>query len=286
MSAFYLSPRIARYPAPVRLAIFVIALLVLWLPIAIPVYWIWGTGNTVSIITVLALYFEFIWLLWLWGRNVHQITQPLRHHGLLRTRQNGLELIKGLGVGVVSLFCLFWIEGAIGWINWQPMPQNLLRLILEGLLVALGVGLAEELLFRGWLVDELQWNYRSQIALWISSTVYASLHFIKPWTEILRTLPSFPGLLLLGLTLGWARQLHQGRLGSAIGLHAGLVWGYYIINVGNWVRYLDRVPAWVTGIDRNPLAGGMGLLFLSLIAVGLRLKNQSRMFTQKRNRNL
>lgn len=272
---FYLSPHIARYPTSARLAIFVITLLGLWLPISLPVYWIWGTGNSVSIITVLALYGEFVWLLWVWGRTVHQKTHPLQHHGLLRTRQNGLELVRGLRIGLISLFCLFLVESASGWISWQPMPQNLLRIILEGLLVALGVGLAEELLFRGWLVDELRWNYRPQIALWISSTAYAALHFIKPWTEILRTLPSFPGLLLLGLTLSWARQLHQGRLGYAIGLHAGLVWGYYIINVGNWIRYLDRVPVWVTGIDRNPLAGGMGLLFLSLIALSLRLKRRS-----------
>lgn len=273
MSAFYLSPRIARYPALVRLAIFVITLLALWLPIASPIYWIWGTGNSVSIITVLALYGEFVWLLCFWGRTVHQKTRPLQYHGLLRTRQNWLELVKGLRIGLVSLFCLFLVEGALYWISWQSLPQNMLRIIFEGLLVALGVGLAEELLFRGWLVDELRLNYHPQIALWISSTVYASLHFIKPWSEVLRTLPSFPGLLLLGLTLGWARQLHRGRLGYAIGLHAGLVWGYYIINVGNLVRYLDRVPVWVTGIDRNPLAGVIGLLFLISISVGLCLQH-------------
>ena len=137
-------------------------------------------------------------------------------------------------------------------------------------MVALGVGFAEELLFRGWLVDELQQDYRPKVALWSSSAIYALLHFVKPWAEILRTLPSFPGLFLLGLILGWARQIYHGRLGFAIGLHAGLVWGYYVINVGNLVHYLDQVPAWVTGIDRNPLAGGMGLLFLSLIGLTLR----------------
>lgn len=274
MSFLYLSPHIARYPASARLAIFVVTLLGLWLPIAVPIYWIWGTNNTISIVTVLALYSEFVGLLWIWGRTVHRKTHPLQQHGLFRTRQNWRELIQGLMIGVVSLFCLFLVEGAIGWIRWQPMPQNLLRIILEGLLVAFGVGLAEELLFRGWLVDELRWNYRVSLAVWVSSIVYASLHFIKPWSEILRTLPSFPGLLLLGLTLSWARQFHQGRLGYAIGLHAGLVWGYYIINVGNWVQYLDQVPVWVTGIDRNPLAGGMGLLFLSEIALSLRSKRQ------------
>lgn len=53
------------------------------------------------------------------------------------------------------------------------------------------------------------------------------------------------------------------RLGISIGLHAGLVWGYYIVNVGQLIEYSNQVPVWVTGIDGNPIAGVMGLLFLS-----------------------
>ncbi|MDX2239947.1 MAG: type II CAAX endopeptidase family protein [Leptolyngbyaceae cyanobacterium bins.302] len=241
----------------------------IWLPFAAPVYWFLGTGNTASIIAVLVLYSEFVWLLWLWGRIALQQPQPLQNHGLVRTRQNGLELLRGLGVGFISLFCLFTVEGWLGWVSWQ-MTQFSPRFLLEGLMVALGIGFAEELLFRGWLVDELQQDYRPQVAIWNSSAIYALLHFVKPWSEILRTLPSFPGLLLLGLILGWIRQIHHGRLGFAIGLHAGLVWGYYIVNVGELLRYSNQIPTWVTGIDRNPLAGSMGLLFLSLIALSLR----------------
>lgn len=111
--------------------------------------------------------------------------------------------------------------------------------------------------------------YGNKVSLWVSSTLYAGVHFVKPLADVWRTLPSFPGLLLLGLTLGWARLAHKGRLGFPIGLHAGFVWGYYIINVGNLVRYSGQVPDWVTGIDSNPLAGGMGLLFLSFIALSL-----------------
>ncbi|MEI2579073.1 CPBP family intramembrane glutamic endopeptidase [Scytonema sp. PRP1] len=261
--------RIAKYPAPIRLGIFLLVLMGIWLPIAAPIYWFWGTGNTASIITVLVLYSEFVWLLWFWGRIVLQQPQPLQNHGLVRTCQNGLELLRGLGIGFISLFCLFIVEGWLGWVSWHT-TQFLPRFVLEGLMVALGVGFAEELLFRGWLVDELQRDYYPQVALWSSSTIYALLHFIKPWSEILRTIPSFPGLLMLGLTLSWARQIYHGRLGFAIGLHTGLVWGYYIVNVGELVQYSNQVPAWVTGIDRNPLAGCAGLLLLSLIALSLR----------------
>lgn len=261
---------LARYPAPARLGIFMLTLLLLWLPFAAPIYWLWGTGNTASLITMPLLYGEFVWLLRLWGQKVHSSPHPLQRHGLVRTRQNGLELLKGLCVGLLSLVFLFLFQGGLGWLTWQPTPQFLPKVVVEGLGVALGFGLAEELLFRGWLVDELQWNYSSKAALWISSIFYTGVHFIKPWAEIWRTIPSFPGLLLLGLTLGWARLARLGRLGLPIGLHAGLVWGYYIINVADLVLYTGQVPVWVTGIDRNPLAGGIGLLFLSLMALGLR----------------
>ncbi len=261
--------RLARYPAPARLSIFVLTLLFLWLPIAAPIYGIWGDSNIVSIVTMLALYSEFIFLLRLWGQKVHQQSHPLKSHGLVKTRKNWLELLRSIFLGLFSLFCLFLFEGWLGWLTWQMPTKFLANIVLEGLIIALGVGLAEELLFRGWLVDELQWDYGNKVSLWVSSTLYAGVHFVKPLAEIWRTLPSFPGLLLLGLTLGWGRLIHQGRLGFPIGLHAGFVWGYYIINVGNLVRYSGQVPDWVTGIDSNPLAGGMGLLFLSLIALSV-----------------
>jgi len=90
----------------------------------------------------------------------------------------------------------------------------------------------------------------------------------------LRTWPQFPGLLLLGLILIWGKRRCQNRLGLSIGLHAGLVWGYYIINIGELVRYSGSVPDWVTGINGNPLAGAIGLLFLSVLAVGMRQMSQ------------
>jgi hypothetical protein len=49
-----------------------------------------------------------------------------------------------------------------------------------------------------------------------------------------------------------------------------LVWGYYIINVGNLITYTKKVPEWITGIDRNPLAGVTGILLLSAIALSVR----------------
>lgn len=136
-----------------RLGIFVLALLLLWLPPAGLIYGLWGRGNTVSIVTLLLLYSEFLILLWFWDRRVWQKSRPFKSHGLAGAPQNGLELLRGLVVGLVSLLCLFILEGWLGWLTWQSITQSLPRIALEGLGVALSIGLAEELLFRGWLVD-------------------------------------------------------------------------------------------------------------------------------------
>jgi hypothetical protein len=43
------------------------------------------------------------------------------------------------------------------------------------------------------------------------------------------------------------------------------VWGYYLLQVGNLLTPTNAVPAWVTGLDGNPLAGLLGLGLLGLL---------------------
>lgn len=261
--------RVASYPAPIRLATFLVILLLLWLPIAAPINFIVRDRNSVTILTMGLLFVEFLLLLRIWGKKVYRQSHLLKNYGLVSTQQNFLDLLKGLDIGLVFTLGLFAIEGIFGWVIWQNSEQ-LPRIILEGLISALGVGFAEELVFRGWLLDELQRDYRPNTALWVDAIIFASVHFLKSFNEMIRTLPTFPALLLLGLTLVWAKRGSKGKLGLSIGLHAGLVWGYYIINVGQLVKFFDRVPEWVTGIDKNPLAGVMGLLFLGVLAFWMR----------------
>lgn len=253
---------------------FVLGLLVMWVPLAVPIYWLGRDPNSVSILTMMLLYGEFIFLVRFWGKNVYRQPNLLRHYGLKRTRRNGLELLIGLWVGLITVLSLFGLQGWLGWLVWQQPAVFLTRVILEGLIVAIALGFAEELLFRGWLLDELQRDYHPHVALWANALVFALLHFIKPLEAIRRTWPQLPGLLLLGLTLVWAKRSCHSRLGLPIGFHAGLVWGYYIINVGQLIHYSGRVPDWITGVDRNPLAGIMGLLFLSVIAFWMRRRSR------------
>jgi len=278
---------LACYPAPVRIVGLLAVLLVCWLPIAAPIaLWV-KDPNTVTLTTMPLLFVGFLLLIGRWGKWLYRDRRILNTYGLIATRQNGKELLQGLAIGLFSLLGLFGIQGMLGWLNWQITPSTpLLKVTFEGLAIGLGTGFAEELVFRGWILDELQRDYGDKISLWGNSVLFALLHFLKPLPEALRTFPQFPGLLLLGLTLVWAKRstrrqaqlvgmVHQGRLGLPIGLHAGLIWGYYIVNVGQIARSSGRVPEWVTGIDNNPLSGGAGLLFLAGLAAYMGCRSRS-----------
>ncbi|MBW4615004.1 MAG: CPBP family intramembrane metalloprotease [Desmonostoc vinosum HA7617-LM4] len=262
--------RLAQRPAPIRLGFFIAVLLLLWLPLAAPIYLLVRDSNLVSILTIVLLYVEFIFLLKLWGRYVYQQPKILQYYGLENTRQNRVDWLRGLAMGVINILILFSIEGFFGWLVWQQPKVFFVRIVLEGLVVGLGIGFAEELLFRGWLLDELQRDYKPGVALWTDAVAFALLHFIKPLEAIIHTLPQFPALLMLGLTQVWAKRWRHGRLGLPMGFHGGIVWGYYMINVGELIKYSGRVPDWVTGVNNNPLQGVMGVVLMSGLAWWMR----------------
>lgn len=261
---------IAQRSVFIRLGYFILALLVLWSPFAIPIYLLVPNANLVSIMTMALLYIEFIVLLRIWSKQVYKQPHIFQHYGLQFTRLNGVDLLKGLAIGFISILILFGLEGLLGLLVWQQPKVFLLKVVLEGSLTGLSVGFAEELLFRGWLLDELQRDYSPRVALWANAMIFGVSHFIKPVQAIIHTLPQLPALVLLGLTQVWGKRWRRGRLGLPIGLHGGLVWGYYIINVGGLIEYTNRVPDWVTGVDKNPLMGVMGLVLMGVLAFWIR----------------
>ncbi|WP_413175187.1 CPBP family intramembrane glutamic endopeptidase [Anabaena azotica] len=264
--------QIAQCPAPLRLGSFILALSLLWLPLAVPIYLLVPDTNLESILTMVILYVEFIFLLKLWGKRVYQQPQILTHYGLEFSSLNAANFVQGLAIGLISILIVFSLQGLLGWLVWEQPKVFLLKIILEGLLVGFGVGFAEELLFRGWLLDELKRDYGLSLATWIDTILFAVAHFIKPFEAIIHTFPQFPALVLLGLTQVWSKGSCRGRLGLPIGLHGGLVSGYYIINVGELTKYSGVVPDWVTGVNNNPLQGIMGVLFMGGLAWWMRGK--------------
>lgn len=261
--------KIARYPAPVRIMLFAVPLLLLWGLLTGISVWLIADANTANILTLLLLYSQFIVLVRVWGQYVYGQPNLLWRYGLDLTQRSCWELLLGLVIGTGCLFALMETQASLGWVVWKPPSDNFLQVAVEGLLVALGFGFAEELLFRGWLLDELQRDYHPTIALWVNALIYAALHGFRL---------QFPALVVLGLTFVWAKRAcgtaesgwRRDRLALPMGLHAGLVWGYYLVKVGQLIESPNRVPTWITGIDANPLAGAMGILFVSSLALSVR----------------
>jgi uncharacterized protein len=210
---------------------------------------------------------EFIVLLPWWGRRVYQHPNLYARYGLVFTLQNGVLLLKGLAIGACFAFALFITQGLLGWLTWQSPRLPILQLGLEGAASALGVGLAEELFFRGWMLTELDRDYSTKVSWIADAFLFATLHFLKPIPVILASLPAFPGLFLLATVVIIAKRHNRNLLGMSIGLHAGMVWAYYIVNVGNMVKYSGRVSDWMTGINGNPISGLLGLIFLAALAL-------------------
>ena len=275
--------RLNSYKAPVRIILFLLTLLVIWLPIAAPLHLIFG--ESVGVALTILLYCGFLGLIWFWGRKISKYAQPFRYYGLDCTRKNGRDFLFGLGVGCITLIIFCFLQVSLGWLTvqtttWQvPLSAKFLPAIgvyfvdwqgaiLPGLLTSVGVGFAEEMLFRGWLLSELERDYSKKTALISASLVFAILHFIKPLNVILATWSQFVGLVVLSVALVLARRRCNGRLGVSIGLHSGLVWCYYVVNTTHWLKPTGIVPEWVTGINGNPIAGVMGIAFLSAIAIG------------------
>ncbi|MBD2109354.1 CPBP family intramembrane glutamic endopeptidase [Nodosilinea sp. FACHB-13] len=268
--------KLAHYPPLVRVVVFLLIVVVLWLPFALPLYGLAARSLLPGgdLFPTALLYVVFLLVLPRWERAVHAETQPWTKIGFAGRRELGQGMATGALIGAVSLALLAVVQLALGWAVLDAdgaRGVSLLQTALIGALAATAVGWSEEVLFRGWLLRELEQSWSPGIALGATSLIFAIAHFIKPLDAILALLPQLAGLLLLGLVLGWARRIPVGLnktgLGHPVGLHAGLVWGYYLLEVGNLLQPTGVVPDWVTGLNGNPLAGLLGLTLLSGLGV-------------------
>lgn len=138
--------------------------------------------------------------------------------------------------------------------------------VLNAIALVLGVGFAEELVFRGWLWGELRQRMGERQALLLQAVVFALVH---PWSAA----PGFGavgllgGLILLGIVLALQRRADGGTLWGAVGLHGGLVGGWFALGAG-LLTIQTTAPAWLAGPGGpapNPIGGLVGWLGLILL---------------------
>ena len=73
---------LAQRPAAIRIIAFLLCLLVIWLPIAIPIYLLIHDANLMTILTMGMLAISFFIFLPRWGKLVHNQPHIYQHVGL------------------------------------------------------------------------------------------------------------------------------------------------------------------------------------------------------------
>lgn len=279
-----LSPSI---PAIVKIILFFSTWVCLWLPIAIvlAIALKWHPPQPLrnkKLPLLASLYLIVPFILWAtsWIENT-----SFYNWGWYWQPAVLMSLLRGLGIGTISLVILFGLQLTAGWVELQiggnstetgEKQINFLILIfnpasLLTLLLAMWISATEELIFRGCLQTILQQDYSVLTTATITSLIFAIAHLIWAAKE---TLPQLPGLWLMGIVLTLARIADNGSLGLAIGIHAAWIWGITSLDTAQAIKPTYSVPEWITGIAAKPLAGAAGiLLLLATAAVLFLIKN-------------
>lgn len=246
-----------------RIAAFFLVWMLVWLPIAIPLSIVlkWRPPQPLSVgqklSLVLSLYSFAPLLLWAIARLQGV---PFSSYGIV----GGASTWGGLAVGVLlaaaGVWVLFSLERWLGWSTWEPVPWGKLpAILLPTFMLALAISGVEELVFRGFLLNQLQSGTSFWFAAVGSSLIFAGLHLV--W-EGKKVIPQLPGLWLMGMVLVLARWVDNGNLALPCGLHAGWIWAMASLDAAQLIRQSDRAPVWIVGAAGQPLAGLLGLLLL------------------------
>lgn len=229
-------------------------------------------GTALSLVLFLALQPRWIRLRW-------QLRHAWRALGLLDTARDGRpSFASAMGRGLLwacLLLSLIVVPILLGsWGHW--LGEWSIGQLLDALVLTLGVGLAEELIFRGWLWGELDRLLGETTALIAQAVLFSLAHVVALVNLLIRqgALPMISlvlGLFLLGLALGLRRRLDHGSLWGAIGLHGGLVGGWFLLQ-GGWLQISPGAPLWLigpvmnpTGMETHPLGGALAIVALSLL---------------------
>ena len=172
--------------------------------------------------------------------------------------------IKGLLYSIILLSLILIPIVRNQWGNWLGTVSP--DIFLNSLLLIIGIGFAEELIFRGWLLEELKNQYGLKKGLIFQALVFSLVHigFDLPFWQMISILF---GLFLLGILLSIIRIKDENYLWGCAGLHGGLVGIWFLMNNG-LIEISKDAPIWLVGpgnINSNPLGGFYGITLLIMI---------------------
>ncbi len=176
-----------------------------------------------------------------------------------------------LALSLVSLVLTPLLVG-----QWVELRWGIsLTTLINGIVLGIGVGVAEELIFRGWLWNELNCLFGFRRGTFFQAIIFSFAHviaFIKADLNFFELFFLLFGLFLLGLVLALRRILDHGSLIGCIGLHGGLVGLWFLVNL-NLIDISSNTPTFLIGPGNsspNPIGSLTGICCLALILVNYR----------------
>ena len=252
---FYYSPRL------LSTIIFIPILYILGWVLSTPILLFGVSKENLSLIGTIFTFLIFVislpkWFALRWGLD--NTWKLLGINISNRKRNLVFYFLKGflLSIILISLILVLIISTKSGyWIG-----KISLDIIINAIFLILGIGFAEELIFRGWLLEELKNQFGLKKAILSQALIFSIAHigFDLPFWEMICILT---GLFLLGILLSLIRFKDKNSLWGCIGLHGGLVGLWFVTNNGLLVISKDS-PKWIVGpgnINTNPLGGIVGI---------------------------
>ncbi len=185
------------------------------------------------------------------------------------------DLLVGIGIAAAMMAFIYALEWAFGWLSfegfaWQNQSMDAVLIgTLEMLLIFVLVGWEEELLSRGYHLQNLAAGINLTWGVILSSLIFALMHLGNPNVSVMAVL----GLIAAGFFLAFG-YLRTRQLWLPIGLHIGwnffegTVFGFQVsgLDIYRLIEQTVQGPQIFTGGEFGPEAG---LILIPGLALGV-----------------
>ena len=251
--------------------------------LAFPTLLIGIEKESLSLIGTIITFLIFVFLLPKWFQTRWNLTNTWTLLGINKIDKNSkliLYFLRGFIISSILVSLILITIIGTQWGSWigKIYPD----IFFNAILLIIGIGFAEELIFRGWLLEELKNQFGLKNAIVGQALVFSIVHIgfdLSFWQMI----SILTGLFLLGILLALIRLNDKSSLWGCIGLHGGLVGLWFLTNNG-LLEISEDAPKWLVGpgsLNTNPLGGIFGI-FLMIVFCFSYFKRVKKIFSSFR----
>jgi len=233
--------------------------------------------ESLSLLGTIFTFLIFVFSLPKWFQTRWNLKNTWKLLGIKKIDNNRkliLYFLRGFTISsiLVSLILITIIGTKCGYWIGKIYPD----IFFNGILLLIGVGFAEELIFRGWLIEELKNQFGLKNAIIAQALVFSTVHigFDLPFWQMISILT---GLFLLGILLALIRLKDRSSLWGCIGLHGGLVGIWFFINNG-LIEFKENTPSFLAGPFTqnipNPIGSFSAIFILLFLCIFYAIKSK------------